>query len=520
MKKLFSIYHFLVVLMIVMLISPAFAGAQFEHKEEGTLTIHKLALEPGEKPGKKGDGSKLNPPPNGEEVEGVTYKLKQTHTFDGKVWTEIEDGPEFTMITGEDGTATITLPLGRYEVTEIDGPDHVRINGETFKVDIPMTSKDGTKLNYDVHVYPKNELIRGGAELIKYADETNDTLDGVKIKVFHANGDPVIDENTGNEIILTTENGKVTVDGLRYGDYYFQELETIDGYLLNQEKIHFSITGDNEVVQVELQNYSKPEVDKEVDEEAVNRGETVEFTITVALPKDIAKYQKFDVIDQLHEHLIYVDGSANSPTGFTFSYDDTTNTLTWTGDPENLSPGIVAFTFKAKVSEDAKANEPIPNEAEIDYDNGYETRTDKSPPTTVTPTAGSLTVIKEDGSNDKRLAGAEFIVLDANGNEVARGTSGEDGFVDFNGGTDELDYGKYTIIETKAPEGYRAITKPIEVEINGDNHQAEVTVNNYKSDWELPKTGGIGTLLYSMIGLTLMGTAGYMYTRRKKGEQV
>lgn len=519
MRRLFSIYHFLVALMIVMLISPAFAGAEWDQRDTGTLTIHKLALEPGVEPGERGDGSELNPPPLGEPVAGVTYKLKQTHTFDGEHWTELEDGPEFEMTTGEYGTATKTLPLGRYEVTEIDGPDHVRINNETFKVDIPKTSKDGASLNYDVHVYPKNEIIRGGAELIKYADETNDTLDGVKIQVFHANGDPVIDEH-GDEIVLITENGKVRVDGLRYGDYYFQELETIDGYLLNQEKIHFSITGDNEVVQVALQNYSVPEVDKEVDRDQVNRGEVVEFTITVDLPKDIAKYQKFDVIDQLHEHLIYVDGSANAPTGFTFSYDDTTNTLTWTGDPEKLSPGEVAFTFKAKVSEDAIANEPILNEAEINYDNGYETRTDQSPPTTVTPTAGSLTVIKKDGSNDKRLAGAEFLVLDANGNEVARGTSGEDGFVDFNGGTDELDYGKYTIIETKAPEGYRAITKPIEVEINGDNHQAEVTVNNYKSDWELPKTGGIGTLLYSMIGLTLMGTAGYMYTRRKKGEQV
>lgn len=519
MRRLFSIYHFLVALMIVMLISPAFAGAEWDQRDTGTLTIHKLALEPGVEPGERGDGSELNPPPLGEPVAGVTYKLKQTHTFDGEHWTELEDGPEFEMTTGEDGTATKTLPLGRYEVTEIAGPDHVRINNETFKVDIPKTSKDGASLNYDVHVYPKNEIIRGGAELIKYADETNDTLDGVKIQVFHANGDPVTDEH-GDEIVLITENGKVRVDGLRYGDYYFQELETIDGYLLNQEMIPFSITGDNEVVQVALQNYSVPEVDKEVDRDQVNRGEVVEFTITVDLPKDIAKYQKFDVIDQLHEHLIYVDGSANAPTGFTFSYDDTTNTLTWTGDPEKLSPGEVAFTFKAKVSEDAIANEPILNEAEINYDNGYETRTDQSPPTTVTPTAGSLTVIKKDGSNDKRLAGAEFLVLDANGNEVARGTSGEDGFVDFNGGTDELDYGKYTIIETKAPEGYRAITKPIEVEINGDNHQAEVTVNNYKSDWELPKTGGIGTLLYSMIGLTLMGTAGYMYTRRKKGEQV
>lgn len=519
--KRFSIYPFLVALLIFSLVIPANVAdaTKQEERTTGTLTIHKLALEPSVAPSEgRGDGNKLNPPPDGEAVKGVTYKLKQTHTFDGHHWTEI-DGKEFTMTTEEDGKVTKTLDLGRYEVTEISGPDYVNVNTETFKVDIPMTSEDGSKLNYDVHVYPKNELIRGNAKLITYANETEKTLDGVKIKVFHKNGVPVVHEETGEEIILTTKNGKVKIDNLRYGEYYFQEVESIDGYLLNGEKIPFSINKSGELVVKKLQNYSPPDVEKEVDKEAVNRGETVEFTITVNLPLDITRYNKFDVIDQLHENLIYVGGSANEPTGFTFSYDDTTKTLTWSGDPDSLSPGKVTFNFKAKVATDAKANEPIENEAVIDYDNGYVTRTDKSPPTTVTPTAGSLTV-KIDSKSKEGLKGAEFEVRDAAGNVVATGTSGEDGVVDFNGATDELDYGDYTIHETKAPEGYRAITKPIEVTINSDNHQAEVKVKNYKSDWELPRTGGIGTLLYSLVGITLMGTAGYMYARRKKGERV
>lgn len=525
MKRKFSIYHFLIALLMFTIMSPAFVGATVNNTERntGTLTIHKLALEPNVEPGEKGNGDEMVPPPAGEPVEGVTYQVKQTHSFDGLHWTEINNGLEFTMTTDENGTVTReNLPLGRYEIGEISGPDYVNLNPDTFSVDIPMTSEDGTKVNYDVHIYPKNELIRGGAKLIKYANETNETLQGVKIKVFHADGTPVLDKDTNEEIILTTDhNGSVSIDGLRYGDYYFQEVATIDGYLLNQEPIPFSVTESGVIVNVELQNYSKPDVEKDVDKEAVNRGEIVEFTISVNLPLDIEDYVKFDVIDQLHENLLYVEGSANSPTGFTFSYDNDTKTLTWTGDPQNLSSGVVTFTFKAQVSPTATANVPIENEAEIDYDNGYEERTEKTPPTTVTPTVGSLTVIKRDGSTGYSLSGAEFEVRDASGNIVASGTSGIDGVVDFGGDTDELDYGNYTLHETKAPEGYRMLTKPIEFTIGDgvEKHDVTITVDNYESGWELPRTGGMGTVLYSLVGLTLMGTAGVLYTRRKRSEQ-
>src|SRR5690606_40409076 len=53
LRRLFSIYHFLVALIIVMLISPAFAGAEWDQRDTGTLTIHKLALEPGVEPGER-----------------------------------------------------------------------------------------------------------------------------------------------------------------------------------------------------------------------------------------------------------------------------------------------------------------------------------------------------------------------------------------------------------------------------------------------------------------------------------
>src|SRR5699024_1496200 len=200
---------------------------------------------------------------------------------------------------------------------ETDGPEHVVLNTNEYSVDIPMTSKDGSSVNYDVHVYPKNETIRGGAVLTKYANDSEELLNGVKIGVYHTNEDPVLDED-GDPLVLTTVDGTVTVTGLAFGSYYFQEIESVEGFLLNGEKVNFTINEQKEVVNVSLQNYSKPEVEKEVDKEAVNRGEEVTFTISVTLPKDISEYEHFAVIDTLDERLEYVVGSQSDPAGFEF----------------------------------------------------------------------------------------------------------------------------------------------------------------------------------------------------------
>ncbi|MFK4998277.1 LPXTG cell wall anchor domain-containing protein [Bacillus sp. N9] len=43
-----------------------------------------------------------------------------------------------------------------------------------------------------------------------------------------------------------------------------------------------------------------------------------------------------------------------------------------------------------------------------------------------------------------------------------------------------------------------------------------LTVENSKSGWDLPTTGGIGTILFTFVGLALMGAAIVAYLRRNK----
>lgn len=68
----------------------------------------------------------------------------------------------------------------------------------------------------------------------------------------------------------------------------------------------------------------------------------------------------------------------------------------------------------------------------------------------------------DDKDQTKRLAGAEFTLKDVKGNVVKEGiTTDKSGTVKVDG----LVPGEYTLEETKAPEGYKALEVTIEVNV-------------------------------------------------------
>ena len=84
-----------------------------------------------------------------------------------------------------------------------------------------------------------------------------------------------------------------------------------------------------------------------------------------------------------------------------------------------------------------------------------------------------------------------------------------------------LDADTYYLTETKAPDGYNKLGSPIEITItdtdpadgivndgadgaNGADGYVEQTVKN-SDGFQLPTTGGIGTILFTAGGILLMG---------------
>ncbi|MFR5266937.1 SpaA isopeptide-forming pilin-related protein, partial [Clostridium sp.] len=90
---------------------------------------------------------------------------------------------------------------------------------------------------------------------------------------------------------------------------------------------------------------------------------------------------------------------------------------------------------------------------------------------------GSLEIKKVDSENkDLVLSGAEFVIKDAEGKEVAKGVTDEKGIAKF----ENLVAGRYTYQEIKAPEGYELNREPVEFEITTQGQVVTKVVENKK----------------------------------------
>lgn len=98
----------------------------------------------------------------------------------------------------------------------------------------------------------------------------------------------------------------------------------------------------------------------------------------------------------------------------------------------------------------------------------------KTTPTVPTPDKGSL-LIKKTGMNGVALPGAVFTLKAASGEVIKEGLE-----TDANGEIllPDLAAGTYTLIETKAPEGYAINSEPITVEIPADGHEVVVPIKD------------------------------------------
>lgn len=83
-----------------------------------------------------------------------------------------------------------------------------------------------------------NTAIVGSSKLHKTGDGGTKLLEGVLFGLFKVDGTKLSEQRTN-------ASGEITADGLRYGAYYWQELEALPGYWLDDTKHHFNI-GDND----------------------------------------------------------------------------------------------------------------------------------------------------------------------------------------------------------------------------------------------------------------------------------
>ena len=195
----------------------------------------------------------------------------------------------------------------------------------------------------------------------------------------------------------------------------------------------------------------------------------------------------------------------------------------------------ITVTYTVKVNETTVENKAGSHAAGVDYGGNN---------VPVKLFTGELVLMKYgDGDVNKALEGAEF-VLYKDGEEVpltfvkeektgkykyAPDTEGADsklvtdanGYIDVEG----LDVGSYHFEETKAPKGYSINTdgKTLTLTVDGEVATAKLYNEGGLNDTKLnslPSTGGMGTYLFTIIGVVVMaGAAGAFFISRRKGSE-
>ena len=172
-------------------------------------------------------------------IEGIEFNLTS------------EDGSyNCTKITDENGEIIFDeLYQGTYILSEIDTNETYVLSDSSWYVDIVYN--ETTTLTIE------NSVKKGKIKITKIDSETGEFLEGVTFNI--------IDVETGEiiETLVTNEYGEAESSDLRIDrDYYLQEVSTIDGYILNEEKYYFNVIYDD-TLEITIENEKIPEKETE-----------------------------------------------------------------------------------------------------------------------------------------------------------------------------------------------------------------------------------------------------------------
>ena len=141
---------------------------------------------------------------------------------------------------------------------------------------------------------------------------------------------------------------------------------------------------------------------------------------------------------------------------------------------------------------------------------------------TIANSTSASTLIKFTGSNGVYVVAED---QSATTGVVTELEVASDGTLQVSG----LELGTYVVTETVAPDGYSKLAEPLNLTIKDDNLDGKEDIGKvtgyFGKDIEnsqvytLPVTGGMGTLLFSVIGIVFMGVGAFLVKNVLKREQ-
>ena len=367
------------------------------------------------------------------------------------------------LTSNEDGKINLKgLEYGKYMVEEVSTLWNYVLNKEPIYFEI---KENGQVVKLEM----ENKKIRANVELIKIDADTKRPLEGGVFELW--NGEKLVEEYT------TNKDGKISLEGLEAGNYYWKEVKAPNNYILDEDKaLNFEIIEDGKTITTTVEN-------------KVQTGD-VDFTKTDVTTGENIEGAKIEIVG-LEEHNKHIK----------IEFDSSLE-----GNKFKLPVG--KYQFK-----------------EIQAPNGYELSTE----------VGEFEikadeVIKAELKNERTTGVLEFTKTDVATGEVLEGAKikiecleglDQGKVIEFisskEGNKFTLAKGKYRISETQAPDGYELTTETCEFEITEHGQIIKCNLTNKK--FEIVKTGGAFNVnMILPLGLLLVaGSVGALaFTKRKK----
>ena len=371
----------------------------------------------------------------------------------------------------------------------------------------------------------------------KWADDSVDLKNYLGGFASYVKAHTVDADKTG-----TAEGGVCTINDVALGQYLVLGMGSSTGaYVYQLMTATFKPNGDLNVnTGVTLSSKaSQPTITKTAADTQVATGDTVTYTLEITIPTYPARAtnRDFSVSDTLPTELTFVntvsvkvDAADLGAAYFKFTQDG--QKLTW--NIENFD-GIQAGTklvivYTATVASDITVTTGATNTASLTYSNNPYGAGRHTLEAAETVYSYEIQLTKKEKGAETLLSGVEFELYKGSveeGIKIGTYVTGADGKITVKG----LDVGTYVLKETKTATGYVLPTEPVEVTITDADKDGlvekgseelttgivSITVENTKGEYQLPQTGGVGTWVFTIVGVCLMaGAVAFLLVYRKK----
>ena len=170
------------------------------------------------------------------KLQGVQYRVWNNNGYD-EVHTTNSEG--IIKVTG--------LELGTYNYQEISTVYGYILDSKTYTFELKYANQN-TSVVYASATRTNNETT-GTFTLVKYNSNKSAKVQGVKYRVW--------DNNGYDKVHITDSEGTIKISNLKLGVYYYQEIESADGYLIDDKVYSFSLEYANQNIAVVYANAEK-----------------------------------------------------------------------------------------------------------------------------------------------------------------------------------------------------------------------------------------------------------------------